>query len=413
MIRRQVATLLFLPLILLSEPARVETENTGLSAERLQRLSAAMQRYIDRGEVSGTVSLVARRGRIAYLDAQGFLDKESKKPMPADAIFRIASMTKPLTSVAVMMLFEEGRFLLSDPVSKYLPEFKDMKVQVELGPGTSVATRTIPAEREITIQHLLTHTAGLMNAYSSASSILYPKVAAERKPTDTIGDMTKRLAQLPLEFQPGTAWQYGPATDVLGRLVEVISGMSFDAFLGQRILDPLGMKDTQFYVPDGKVARLATNYTPGTGGGIKPTTGAYAGRGSQVYFSGGGGLSSTAEDYFRFCQMLLNGGKTASGKRLLSRKTVELMTANHIGDLKLWPALAGNRFGLGFRVLTDLGAAGHLGSVGSYGWGGAFGTYFFIDPKEEMIGIFMVQIAPYTHLNIRQEFQNLATQAIE
>lgn len=396
-----------------AEPARVETENTGLSAERLKRLSTAMERYIDRGDVAGTVSLVARRGRVAYLDAQGFLDKDTKKPMAANAIFRMASMTKPITSVAVMMLFEEGHFLLTDPVSKFLPEFKDMKVQVLLGPGTSEPSRLVPAEREITIQHLLTHTAGLANSYSSQSVAMAAKLAAERKPADTIADMTKKLAALPLEFQPGTAWQYGPATDVLGRLVEVVSGMSFDQFLRQRIFEPLGMKDTQFYVPDDKVARLAANYVPKPGGGIEKASGAAAGRGSKVYFSGGGGLSSTAEDYFLFCQMLLNGGRAINGKRLLSRKSVELMTENHIGDLKLWPTLAGNRFGLGFRILTDLGQAAHLGSKGSYGWGGAYGTYFFIDPKEEMIGIFLVQIRPYNHLNIRLDFQNLATQAIE
>lgn len=409
MIRRTSLLLLSLLFVAHAEPARVNIANTGLSADRLQRIHDAMQRYIDRGEVAGVVTLVTRRGQVAWLDAQGQMDIAKKTPMRTDAIFRIASMTKPITSVAVMMLLEEGRFQLTDPVSKYLPEFKSMRVLVMNAPGQGVLPiRTVPAEREITIQHLLTHTAGLPNTYTGATE-LANKLAGERKAGDTIGDMVKKLAQLPLEFQPGAAWQYGPATDVLGRLVEVVSGMPFDQFLQKRIFDPMGMKDTRFYVPDESLPRLATNYEPADEKSIRAVTSQR--RGSKVYFSGGGGLHSTAEDYLRFCQMLLNGGK-AGESRLLSRKSIELMTVNHIGNSQIWPTLSGNRFGLGFRVLTDLGKAAHLGSLGSYGWGGAFGTYFWIDPKEEMAGILMVQIRPYSHLNLRMDFQNLATQAI-
>jgi CubicO group peptidase (beta-lactamase class C family) len=388
-------------------------EQSGMSADRLKRLSAAMQGYIDRGEVAGTVTLIARRGRVVHLQAQGSMDIDSKTPMRSDSIFRLASMTKPITSVAVMMLLEEGRFQLKDPVSKFLPEFKNAKVLVSNAPGTSrEGLRLIPAEREITIQHLLTHTAGLASPGTSVA--VHSELATflkESSPNETLADYTKRLAKVPLHFQPGEAWEYGPATNVLGRLVEVVSGQSFDRFLAERIFRPLEMNDTFFYVPDDRLSRLTTVYAPGKPKGIQAVAPAKDMRGSRTLFLGAGGLSSTAEDYARFCQMLLNGG-VFSGARLLSRKTVELMTTNHIGELTLWPDLSGYRFGLGFRVLTDLGKTGYLGSVGSYGWGGAFGTYFWIDPKEEMIGIFMMQIRPYNHLNIRLDTQGLATQAI-
>jgi CubicO group peptidase (beta-lactamase class C family) len=387
-------------------------EQSGMSTERLKRLSAAMRGYIDRGDVAGTVMLVARKGRVVHLEAQGLADLESKTPMRTDSIFRLASMTKPITSVAVMMLLEEGRFLLNDPVSKFIPEFKNPKVAVAHPPGTNRAGVTlVAADREITIRDLLTHTAGLASA--ETSSVLKPEIEKFKKespPNENIAQQTRRLAKLPLNFQPGTAWEYGPATDVLGYLVEVASGQTFDRFLRERIFKPLEMNDTFFYVPDEKMSRLTTVYQPSPHG-IRPLAPAREMRGSKVLFAGAGGLSSTAEDYLRFCQMLLNGG-TFNGAHLLSRKTVELMTANHIGDLAIWPDLSGYRFGLGFRVLTDLGRTAHLGSVGSYGWGGAYGTYFWIDPKEEMIGIFMMQIRPYNHLNIRLDSQGLATQAI-
>ena len=391
---------------------KAKPEDVGLSSERLTRIHSSIQRYIDRQEIAGAVSLVARRGRVAHLETFGVMDLETDKHMQADTIFRIASMTKPITSVAVMMLFEEGHLQLRDPVSKFIPEFKNPKVAVATRPDEipEAAFKTVPAQREITIRDLLTHTAGLPNTYNGLTNDLYKQLVKERKPEDTVGDVTKRLAKLPLNFQPGTAWAYGPATDVLGYLVEVVSGQPLDQFFEERIFRPLGMSDTHFYPPQEKESRFATAYTPAQPKGLRVLLPGRT-RGTRRYFSGAGGLASTASDYYRFCQMMLNGGQ-AGGTRFLSPKTVELMTSNHIGSLPLWASLPGYRFGLGFRVLTDLGESGNLGSLGSYGWGGAFGTYFWIDPKEQMIGILMIQVRPYSHLNIRQEFQTMAMQAI-
>ena len=395
-----------------SGPTVARPEAAGLSSDRLARLTAAMRGYIDRQEVAGTITLVARRGQVVHLEAQGVMDVDTKAPMKRDSIFRMASMTKPITSVAVMMLAEEGRFQLTDPVSRYLPEFKDPKVMVANFPGSSrEGTRLVPADREITIQDLLTQTAGLATNTATLLHAEWEKFQKERSPEEDIAGYTRRLARLPLHFQPGTAWEYGPATDVLGRLVEAVSGQRFDSFLAERIFRPLEMNDTFFYVPDDKLGRLATIHERVTPKGVRVMRPAREMRGSQVFFSGAGGLSSTADDYWRFCQMLLNGG-TFNGARLLGRKTVELMTTNQIGNLPIWPDLAGYRFGLGFRVLADVGRSGQQGSIGSYGWGGAFGTYFFIDPKEEMIGILLIQMRSTSHLNIRPDLISLAEQAI-
>jgi CubicO group peptidase (beta-lactamase class C family) len=386
-------------------------EQSGMSTERLKRLSAAMRGYIERGEVAGTVTLVARHGRIVQLEAQGFMDLESRTPMRKDTIFRIASMTKPITSVAVMMLMEEGKYLLTDPVSKFIPEFKNPKVLVVNHPGSSrSASMLVPANREITIQDLLTQSAGLPAASSVPLREEWAKFTKDTPADETIADYCKRLARLPLNNQPGTAWEYGPATTVLGYLVEVVSGQPFDRFLAERIFRPLEMNDTFFYTPDDKVNRLVTLYD-GKSGALKASRPGREMRGSKTFFNGAGGLLSTAEDYARFCQMLVANG-SFNGARLLSRKSVELMTSNAIGDRPIWPDLAGYRFGLGFRVLTDVGKSGVLGSLGSYGWGGAYGTYFFIDPKEDMFGILMIQQNSHSHLNIRVETQSLAEQAI-
>lgn len=396
---------------------KARPEEVGLSSERLARIRAAMQRYIDRKEVPGAVTLVARRGKVAHLEAQGLRDVEAKAAMTTDTIFRIASMTKPITSVALMMLYEEGHFLLSDPVSKWLPEFAGMKV-AQLSPSgerVETAYKLVPAARPMTVKQLLTHTAGLPNSYRGVTQPEHAKLAGLRKPNDTMADSLARLSKLPLNFQPGEAWEYGPATDVVGRLVEIISGQTLDEYFRKRIFEPLGMRDTHFYLPQSKLPRFAANYQPGEDKKIKlaeaPTAESRWVKEPHVYFAGAGGLVSTATDYLRFHQMMLNGGEL-DGVRLLGRKTVELMTVNHIGDLPVWLTGPGYGFGLGYSVVKDMGATGQPASSGTYGWGGAFCTYFWVDPVEEMIGIVMTQVRPYTHLNIRLEFQALAYQAL-
>src|SRR5262245_58331765 len=394
-------------------------EDVGMSSERLGRIRTAMQRYVDRGLVPGVVTLVARRGRVVQFDAIGFRDVEAKAPMTTDTIFRIASMTKPIASVALMMLYEEGHFLLSDPISKFLPEFAEMKVAQIAPPNERVSApyKPVPAARPITIKHVLTHTAGFPNSYRGITQSEFSRTYQRKDPNETMDDVVKRLAQMPLNFHPGDAWEYGPATDVVGRLVEVISGMTLDAYLAKRIFTPLKMKDTHFYLPKTKLERFAANYQPDDKNNKKiklveaPNAESRYVKEPHVYFSGAGGLVSTAADYFRFHQMMLNGGEL-DGARILGRKTVELMTANHIGDLQVWLSGPGYGFGLGYSVVKDIGVTGQAGSAGQYGWGGAFCTYFQVDPKEELIGVMMTQVRPYTHINIRQEFMALANQAI-
>ena len=404
--------LLALPLCAATLP-KAAPEQAGISQERLKRVTALVDRYIASGDIAGSVSLIARKGKVVHLEARGVMDLESKKPMQTDSIFRLASMTKPVASIAVMMLHEEGRFLLTDPISKFLPEFRNPKVAVANAPHERATNgyKLVPANREINIRDLLSHTGGLASGSAGPTMDMAAKLSASRKPDETLAQFMPRLAALPLNFQPGTAWEYGPATDVLGRLVEVVSGESLDQYFKNHIFAPLGMNDTHFYLPDALLPRLASVYTKSDNGLKKLTTLGPANRNGK-YFSGAGGLAGSAEDYVRFCQMLLNGGQL-DGKRLVSRKTIEMMTANHIGQLPMWTdTLRGYRFGLGFRVRTDNGEATALGSVGSYGWGGAYGTYFWVDPKEEMIGILMIQLIPYAHVNLRTEFQNAATQAI-
>ncbi len=390
--------------------------SVGMSQSRLDRIPVAMQRYIDRNEVPGVVTLVARHGKVVHFQAQGSRWVEENAPMKKDTIFRIASMTKPITSVALMMLHEEGHFLLTDPISKWMPEFAQMKIAVPSG-GERVGTpyRTVASDVPITVRHILTHTAGFPNSYRGLTQAEYFKVAQPQSPDETVGDFVTRLATLPLNFEPGTNWEYSRATDVVGRLVELISGQTLDEFFKERIFEPLGMDDTCFYLPEEKLDRFAAQYTPNEDGTIKladaPTLESRFVKEPHVYFMGAGGLMSTATDYWRFQQMMLNGG-TLNGKRFLGRKTVELMTENHTGDLPVWLRGPGYGFGLGYSVLTDRGAAGDMASEGTFGWGGAFCTYFWVDPVEEVVGIVMTQVRPYTHINIRQEFGVLVNQAI-
>jgi CubicO group peptidase (beta-lactamase class C family) len=393
-------------------------EAVGLSSERLQRIAAAVDQSIKDQQIAGAVTMVVRRGKVAWAKSQGMLDRETWKPMPADAMFRICSMTKPITTLAVMMLYEEGRFQLEDPISKYLPEFKNPKVLVKPAGGGS--SYTIPASREITIRDLLRHTSGLTYNWNQDLGKMYDdaNVATGIMQYDgTIADSVKRLAGQPLLFNPGERWEYSLGVDVLGRLVEVVSGMPLDEFLRSRIFEPLGMKDTYFYLPQEKVGRLATAYGIFDGkmtrfpdkpviDGFLTYSADYPYNGPKKLFSGGGGLVSTAQDYARFCQMVLDNG-TINGKRLLSRKTVELMTHDQLG--KIAPEQG---FGLGFGIDGTKAPLDELGTPGEFGWGGFFYTSFTIDPKEQMIVIFMAQLHPAGDVNIQNVVKTLAYQAI-
>ncbi len=392
-------------------------ESVGMSSERLDRVGEAMQRYIDADLVPGTVTLIARRGKIVHFEPRGKNFLEEDRAMGQDTIFRIASMTKPITSVALMMLFEEGRFLLTDPISKWLPEFKEMQVAVPTAGDLQYGNFTlVPAERPITVKHVLTHTAGLANSYRGAhTQPLYRKAVARQSPDETVADYIRRLATVPLNYQPGERWEYSRATCVVGRLVEEMSGQTLDEYFKERIFEPLGMNDTHFFLPESKLDRFVAQYAPAEGGGLTlvdaPTAESRFVKEPHVFFMGSGGLMSTAADYWRFQQMMLNGGEL-NGVRILGRKTVELMTTNHTGDLPIWLRGPGSGFGLGYSVLLDRGEAAAMSSEGTFGWGGAYCTYFWVDPEEDLIGILMTQVRPYTHLNIRQDFNVLANQAI-
>jgi len=378
-------------------------DEVGLSSDRLNRINAFMQGYVDQEKYAGLITMVARRGKVAHLECFGMMDREAKKVMEPDTIFRIYSMTKPITSVAIMMLYEEGRFQLNDPVSKFIPEFKDLKVFVKQGEsGTELAD----LERQMTMKHLLTHTSGLTYGFNSASPVdLMYRKAGVLDHNGTLEDMVQKLAKLPLLHQPGSAWHYGVSTDVLAYLVEVISGMSFDAFLEERIFKPLGMVDTGFHVPEEKIDRFAAVYGPADGGGLNvidaPATSRFSKPAS--FFSGGGGLVSTTADYTRFAQMLLNKGEL-DGNRLLGRKTIEFMTMNHLPEgLHPFESEAAG-FGLGFSVQTDVAKSGILSSKGSFGWGGAADTSFWVDPEEEIIGLIMPQFMPSSYYPAKQYF---------
>ena len=401
-------------------------EDVGMSSERLDRIAGSIQEYVRDGRISGGVSLVARHGKVVYLKAVGMADREAQKPMQIDGIFRLCSMTKPITAAAVMILYEEGLFALSDPVSNYLPEFKHMKVLDPPWPQdkTSPPGALVDAKRPITIFQLLTHTSGLTYQWNARLGKAYRDAnvgSGLNQHEGTIGDAVKRLAALPLLFQPGDSWEYSLSDDVLGRFVEVVSGMPFDQFLAQRLFQPLGMKDTYFFPPQDKVSRLVAAYAYDEQKGLQPIldhqvmdgqggftyTADYPYRGPHTYFSGGAGLNSTAEDYYRFCQMMLNGGEL-NGVRILSRKSVELMSQNHVqGKTDQLD------YGLGFGTKGEPGQLTELGSVGSYYWGGFYYTTFMIDPKEDFIAIFMGQMNPTGGLNLDSKAITLAYQAIK
>jgi len=387
---------------------RATPEDIGLSTAGLARLGRVMQGEVERGLVPGAVALIARRGQLGYFESFGQRDPASGAPMAKDSIFRIYSMTKPIVSAAAMMLWEEGRFLLSDPIAKYLPELGDVRVAVEQGADLG----RVDAERPITIQDLLRHTSGLTYEFRGNGPVHKMYTAARIYSRDqTNADQVERLGKLPLLHQPGTKWEYSRSTDVVGRLVEVLSGMSLGQFLQQQLFVPLGMTDTAFHVPVPLQARLAEGFAkdPETGAGVQLLNVKTAPK----FESGGGGLVSTAADYARFLQMLLNRGRL-DGERFLSRKTIELMTADHLGAITGAPdlLLPGYGFGLGFAVRLQPGIAHVPGSVGQYFWGGLAGTTFWVDPAEQLFAILMIQ-APGQRDYFRTLFRDLVYAAFD
>ena len=392
-----------------------KAEDVGLSSERLKRVAELVQRHITAGSFSGAVTLVARNGRIAYHEAQGVMDLETKKPMVKDGIFRIMSMTKPVIGVATLMMMEEGKIRLTDPVSKFIPEWKNMTVGVALpagqgaaapgaragGPGTEPRYYTVPIERDLTIRDLLTHVNGLVTGPISQSA----NRAVAAKPNETLADYIPRLGRVPLDFQPGTRWAYSAtaAWDTLSRVIEIVSGTTIDRFVKQRIFDPLEMKDTTYIEPTGN-PRLVKLYSR-TPEGLKPASNPAFMNG--VYFSGGGGLLSTATDYAQFALMLANGGEL-NGVRLISPRAVDLMASVFVPDT-LPGRPRGESFGLSVRVVTDPAARNTFLSEGSFGWSGAFGTHFWVDRKEKLIAIAMTQTA---NPEFRSDFENMVMQAV-
>ena len=383
-------------------------EDVGLSGAGLARLGNVIREEIARGRVPGAVALVARRGRVAYFERFGVRDPASEAPMAEDSIFRIYSMTKPIVSVAAMMLWEEGRFLLSDPIGKYLPELAHPKVAVARGAEIELA----PAERPITIQDLLRHTSGLTYEFRGSGPVHKMYTAARIYVRDqSNADQVATLGKMPLLDQPGTKWEYSRSTDVIGRLVEVLSGSTLGEYLQRRVLSPLRMVDTAFHVPPNMLGRLAEAFSkdPDTGNGVQLINV----RDAPKFQSGGGGLVSTAADYARFLQMLLNGGRL-DAVRLLSRKTIELMTSDHLGPITGASdlLLPGYGFGLGFAVRLQPGMAPVPGSVGQYFWGGLAGTTFWVDPKEELFAILLIQ-APGQRDYFRNLFRDLVYAAFD
>jgi len=400
-------------------------EEVGMSTERLQRIEQMIDRRIAKGDMAGAVAIVARKGKVVYLTSRGVMDLETKQPVTPATMFRVASMTKPVTSVALMMMVEEGKVRLNDPVSRYIPEFKNLKVAVadpivaaERGavPAPTAAAggrggrggpppkfTTVVAEREVTIKDLLTHVSGLASGTLSNSTVQ----AVARKEGEKLADYIPRLGSTALEFQPGTRWAYSAQAghDTLGRIVEIASGMPLNEFFQKRIFDPLGMKDITFWPSDAQWPRVASVYNLGANGLTKNNN--PNGMSSKVYFMGSGGLISTAEDYIPFGIMLANGGEL-NGKRILSRKTVEMLRSAHIPDT-LPGRAPGEGYGLGVRVVTNHVKRGTMLSDGTFGWSGVYGTHFFVDPEEQTVGVLLVQTS---NQEVNRDFEDLVAQAI-
>lgn len=422
---------------------KIRSENIGISTNRLNRINDLILSYIKSDRIAGAITLVSRYNEIVHFECYGKTDLENNKPMREDTIFRLYSMTKPVTSVAMMTLYEQGHFQLDTPVSEFIPEFKDLEV---FDSGTVDNFKTIKSKRQMTIVDLLCHTSGLTYDFMNVSPVdaLYRKAGIQGSHAEgTLQELIKKLEKMPLLFSPGTRWNYSLSSEVVAYLVEIISGERFDNFIKKNICEPLGMKDTDFYVPQDKYDRFSANYThtdlipsdqkkqfsqyvtttPDLERGRKliliddPKSGRFSS--PRTFHSGGGGLVSTATDYLKFSQMLLNQGNF-NGEQIISRKTVELMTVNHLPtDLAHFSmpgfsetSQAGIGFGLGFAVMLDPAKANILGTIGEFGWGGGANTMFFIDPKEKLIGILLIQLLPSTAYRIRQEFRVAVYQSI-
>ncbi len=417
--RAAIVALFVLPPLVAGSLPTARPEDVGMSSERLKRIHEMVMRRVESQDISGAVTIVSRRGRVVHFEAHGLMDIEAKKPMTKDALFRLASSSKPVTAAAILILMEEGKLKLTDPVAKYIPEFKNSKVAVETvrdevpmssgPPYEGPKYHTIPARHEITIIELLTHTSGL--ASGGITNAEFMKLRQARKPTETLADFIPRLGSLPLDFQPGTQWRYSglAAFDTLGRIVEIVSGTTFDQFLRQRLFEPLGMNDTWFNVPEKEAARKAQIYRKTAKGLERPPT--ILAIGSPAYFSGAGGLTSTAEDYLKFAQMLCNGGEL-NGKRILSPWTVDLMMSNNVGDLfngQSGRPPKGMGFGLGGEVVLNAVDARMRKPNGSYGWDGAFSTYWWANRKEQMAVVLFVQSGGRA---LQYDFDNAVSQAV-
>jgi CubicO group peptidase (beta-lactamase class C family) len=420
---------------------KAKPEDMGMSTERLQRIDQMLERRIAAKQMAGAVAIVARKGKIVHLTAKGVMDLETKQPVTPATMFRVASMTKPVTSVAVMIMVEEGKVRLNDPVSRYIPEFKNLKVAVAVPaargetPAAAAATpgergqapptaaeggrgggrgrgrgappnfTTVAPEREVTIKDLLTHVSGLGSGAMSNSTISAP--AVQRKQGEKLADYIPRLGNTALEFQPGTRWAYSAQSghDTLGRIVEIASGMPLNEFFQKRIFDPLGMKDITFWPSEAQWPRVASVYTSGANGLTKNNNS--NGMSSNVYFMGSGGLITTAEDYIPFGVMLANGGEL-NGKHILGRKTVEMLRSVHVPDT-LPGRAAGEGYGLGVRVVSNHARRNTMLSDGTFGWSGVYGTHFFVDPVEEVVGVLLVQTAIQ---EVNRDFEDLVAQSI-
>ena len=394
-----------------SDAKKATPEEAGFSSERLARIDTFLSGCVRNKLMPNAVTYIFRNGKLVHHKAFGWKNIENSEPVELNSIFRVASQTKALTSVGLMMLYEKGLFLLDDPVSKYIPEFKNPRVQLSINPNDSSYTSR-PAKREITIRDILSHSSGIPYGSKVYAKAGIPGVNSLAP--FTIGEVVKKMGNLPLENDPGERFMYGLNTDIIGYLIEVLSGQTLDEYFRKELFEPLEMHDSYFYLPVDKVSRLVTLYSNDSIGGRlypakNPDNQTYPYSGAKTYFSGGAGVVGTITDYANFCRMLLDGG-SFNGKQLLGRKTIELMTTNQIGESEVWDTK--NKFGLGFELRTAKGIALLPGSLGSYGWGGMYSTDYLIDPKENMVMLIYTNANPFSNPDINKRFKVLVYQAL-